>query len=428
MTNKDIIDAWAEIRRTNQSIPDEVLDFMKDSALAGIESNLLATPLRDLEASDNKSSNISCDAPFDSSNSIEQIKTAEDLVKQRGIGAVFFTKTGKKRQIVSDSKQGYYTNNNKGNIQWIPKTAEVFMVDEENPFDITHDYFYWKNKAEHFEKEFDSANQEVIYLKNNTYEIFREGFLRRGRNPLINEDVCRQLFNDYILSNSEQEQQRSVANTLNSNTEPLLNQKEDNNVTNNQQGWTDAFETLIGYCEAWVKTGLAPHELEAVCIEARELCSQQQTPDEAVVASHTSGFGNSIEQKKFTMNDFEKGLMLAGLVKPNNEQEQKEFNLLQLTEALDACFGVMMQPYLIESEKAKEKAHRLGVSIHSETWAEARSRAEKMYYESKSLLNKVLNDAGSDTTKAEAVDEAGIKKAMLQLKGMWGNTEQEANS
>jgi hypothetical protein len=49
MTNKDIIDAWAEIRRTNQSIPDEVLDFMKDSALAGIESNLLATPLREQE-------------------------------------------------------------------------------------------------------------------------------------------------------------------------------------------------------------------------------------------------------------------------------------------------------------------------------------------------------------------------------------------
>jgi hypothetical protein len=92
--------------------------------------------------------------------------------------------------------------------------------------------------------------------------------------------------------------------------------------------------------------------------------------------------------EKFTMNDFEKGLMLAGLVKPNNEQEQKEFNLLQLIEALDACFGVMMQPYLIESEKAKEKAHRLGVSIHSETWSEARYKAEKMYYEAKSLLNQ----------------------------------------
>jgi len=33
VTKKAIVDAWATIRRENQSIPDEVLDFMKDSAL-----------------------------------------------------------------------------------------------------------------------------------------------------------------------------------------------------------------------------------------------------------------------------------------------------------------------------------------------------------------------------------------------------------
>jgi hypothetical protein len=228
----------------------------------------------------------------------------------------------------------------------------------------------------------------------------------------------------------------AIVDVLRSRGFETLNQKEDNTVISNQQELIKSLKAeLAGLYVSKNESGLSVAEKAYYkgCIEVLEdviqkLCSQQQNKDLAVVASHTSGFGNSIEQKKFTMNDFEKGLMLAGLVKPNNEQEQKEFNLLQLTEALDACFGVMMQPYLIESEKAKEKAHRLGVSIHSETWAEARSRAEKMYYESKSLLNKVLNDAGSDTTKAEAVDEAGIKKAMLQLKGMWGNTEQEANS
>lgn len=33
MTSKQIIDAWATIRKENNSIPDEVLDFMKDAAL-----------------------------------------------------------------------------------------------------------------------------------------------------------------------------------------------------------------------------------------------------------------------------------------------------------------------------------------------------------------------------------------------------------
>jgi len=37
MTKKEIIDAWAEIRRTNHSIPDDVLDFMKDSAIKALD-------------------------------------------------------------------------------------------------------------------------------------------------------------------------------------------------------------------------------------------------------------------------------------------------------------------------------------------------------------------------------------------------------
>lgn len=33
MTVKDIIDAYLEIRKTNNTIPDDVLDFMKDCAV-----------------------------------------------------------------------------------------------------------------------------------------------------------------------------------------------------------------------------------------------------------------------------------------------------------------------------------------------------------------------------------------------------------
>lgn len=41
MKEKDIIDAYCEIRRTNNTIPDEVLDFMKESSLVVLESSEL---------------------------------------------------------------------------------------------------------------------------------------------------------------------------------------------------------------------------------------------------------------------------------------------------------------------------------------------------------------------------------------------------
>lgn len=39
MNKQDILDAWATIRKTNSSIPDDVLDFMKDSSVAALEAN-----------------------------------------------------------------------------------------------------------------------------------------------------------------------------------------------------------------------------------------------------------------------------------------------------------------------------------------------------------------------------------------------------
>lgn len=39
MNKLHIVSAWAEIRTSNVSIPDEILDFMKDSAIEKIEMN-----------------------------------------------------------------------------------------------------------------------------------------------------------------------------------------------------------------------------------------------------------------------------------------------------------------------------------------------------------------------------------------------------
>lgn len=37
MNRKDIVDAWARIREIDHTIPDDVLDFMKDAAIEKIE-------------------------------------------------------------------------------------------------------------------------------------------------------------------------------------------------------------------------------------------------------------------------------------------------------------------------------------------------------------------------------------------------------
>jgi hypothetical protein len=41
MNTKDIIDAWARIRKIDQTIPDDVLDFMKDSAVQALKGSSL---------------------------------------------------------------------------------------------------------------------------------------------------------------------------------------------------------------------------------------------------------------------------------------------------------------------------------------------------------------------------------------------------
>ncbi len=40
MKEKDIRDAWARIRTIANTIPDEVLDFMKDAAIEKLNANL----------------------------------------------------------------------------------------------------------------------------------------------------------------------------------------------------------------------------------------------------------------------------------------------------------------------------------------------------------------------------------------------------
>jgi len=43
MKREDIVLAWAKIRKIDNTIPDEVLDFMKDSAIAALEGEELYT-------------------------------------------------------------------------------------------------------------------------------------------------------------------------------------------------------------------------------------------------------------------------------------------------------------------------------------------------------------------------------------------------
>lgn len=45
ITAKLITDAWAHCRTTNNSIPDEVLDFMKDVSLAALQSQNSGKPI-----------------------------------------------------------------------------------------------------------------------------------------------------------------------------------------------------------------------------------------------------------------------------------------------------------------------------------------------------------------------------------------------
>lgn len=56
MTDKDIIDAWGKIREIDSSIPDNALDFMKDSAIERLSRKRLT-----LEEIDSHAKNYSED-------------------------------------------------------------------------------------------------------------------------------------------------------------------------------------------------------------------------------------------------------------------------------------------------------------------------------------------------------------------------------
>lgn len=48
MSKESIIEAYCHIRKTDNTVPDDVLDFMKDSALAAIEVNSLSLTRDDM--------------------------------------------------------------------------------------------------------------------------------------------------------------------------------------------------------------------------------------------------------------------------------------------------------------------------------------------------------------------------------------------
>lgn len=58
-------------------------------------------------------------------------------------------------------------------------------------------------------------------------------------------------------------------------------------------------------------------------------------------------------------------------------------NLENLIKALDACFGVMMQPTLVNT---KDKLPYWSIPIAWDDFIEARARAEQMYYETKKTI------------------------------------------
>jgi hypothetical protein len=95
---------------------------------------------------------------------------------------------------------------------------------------IVKDLPYWKQRAEYFEKEFDSANKEIIYLQNHTnatgeqiknlewYAWDKKGMIHNKEGvPIEDVFVLRQEVLD--LLNIAPNPERSVANTLNSSTD-----------------------------------------------------------------------------------------------------------------------------------------------------------------------------------------------------------------
>jgi hypothetical protein len=251
------------------------------------------------------------------------------------------------------------------------------------------------------------------------------------------------------MLNSEQALERSVANTLNSNTEPLLNQKEDNTVTSNQQesglvlkqqldGETDTIEQLVedyvtyleldeigeidekgdyknynGHifsCIRRAKERVNNREFQLLIdilkkrVKKEELCSQQQNKDEAVVVSHpctSSNYYQHINVENFIKAAIsETSLAMLEWIKEDTVIRDRNGAIVP-----DAEIDLSEHPKSLIA-RVYQKLEKHGIK----------------------LVNSEQNDAVSDTTEADKGDEAGIKKAMLQLKGMWGNTEQEANS
>lgn len=83
----------------------------------------------------------------------------------------------------------------------------------------------------------------------------------------------------------------------------------------------------------------------------------QQERDEKFPLSASNTMGRTIELEKCI-----------------SEAEQLLKQQEEVTEALDACFGVMMQPSLLEDGK-------FTVTYHYSHFIEARKRAEKLYYD-----------------------------------------------
>jgi hypothetical protein len=101
--------------------------------------------------------------------------------------------------------------------------------------------------------------------------------------------------------------------------------------------------------------------------------------------------------------------IFAGKYPASQFKESQPTEVERMKEALDACFGVMMQPYLYK-DNPEDLDFKVGIGINKPLWIEARRDAEKLYYEAQKPLDSPPNtQADEDVRDYEASDKPVIE-------------------
>jgi hypothetical protein len=99
------------------------------------------------------------------------------------------------------------------------------------------------------------------------------------------------------------------------------------------------------------------------------------------------------------------GYTAGAFTKLNNQQQPTEVE--RMKEALDACFGVMMQPYLYK-DNPEDLDFKVGIGINKPLWIEARRDAEKLYYEAQKPLDSPPNTQADEDVRDEPKLSCGV--------------------